>query len=469
MMRLFGRQPAVRVLVIGLDSAAPEIIFDQARHALPTLSALMARGVWGVLRSSVPPITVPAWSSMFSGTDPGTLGIYGFRNRTGWNYDDYAVADSTWVRQPRVWDLLPPQGRGALVMGVPQTYPVRPMHGHLVSGFLTPGRASAFTYPAILKQEVLNHVPDLEFDIRDFRTPDKTALLERIYHYTDRQYALALHLMASKPWELMIHVNMGTDRIQHAFWRHHDPSHRLFEAGNPFERAIRDYYRHVDGWIGRLVEAAGEDTAILVVSDHGVKCMDGALAINQWLLEHGWLKLLEEPRNGVQPFDPTLVDWAQTRAWSTGGYYGRIMFNVRGREPHGCIAPEDLPAARRDLIDGLSGLRTPDGSPLGIEAFEPGAVYRDVQGFPPDLIVYFGDLHWRTVGGVGYTGYWSLENDIGPDDANHAPEGIYILAHPDGGRAGQGAQHDIIDVAPTILAALGVKVPEAMYGRIINR
>ncbi|MCS6939866.1 MAG: alkaline phosphatase family protein, partial [Roseiflexus sp.] len=70
-----------QLLIIGLDCAEPSLVFDRWRADLPTLSRLMAEGVYGELESCIPAITVPAWSCMMSGRDPGELGIYGFRNR----------------------------------------------------------------------------------------------------------------------------------------------------------------------------------------------------------------------------------------------------------------------------------------------------------------------------------------------------------------------------------------------------
>ncbi|MFQ3648655.1 MAG: alkaline phosphatase family protein, partial [Anaerolinea sp.] len=105
-MPRWGRWARPRVLVIGLDCASPNLVFDTFQPDLPHLRQLMAAGRWGVLRSCVPCITVPAWSSMFTSRDPGVLGIYGFRNRSSRSYAELASADSRAVQQPRVWELV---------------------------------------------------------------------------------------------------------------------------------------------------------------------------------------------------------------------------------------------------------------------------------------------------------------------------------------------------------------------------
>src|SRR5690606_15438190 len=106
------------------------------------LSSLMDSGTWGILKSSIPCITVPAWSSMTSSRDPGVLGIYGFRNRAAYDYESLSVADGRAVKEKRIWDYVGEAGKQSLVLNVPQTYPVKPIQGHLVSGFLTPNNSA---------------------------------------------------------------------------------------------------------------------------------------------------------------------------------------------------------------------------------------------------------------------------------------------------------------------------------------
>jgi len=137
-----------KVVVIGLDCATPQLMFDRYRGMLPNLERLMAGGMWGRLRSCDPPITVPAWSVMMSSKDPGTLGIYGFRNRCDHSYDKMAFATGAAVREPRVWDHLGKADKHVVCLGVPGTFPPRPVNGVMVGCFLTPGTASNYTYPA---------------------------------------------------------------------------------------------------------------------------------------------------------------------------------------------------------------------------------------------------------------------------------------------------------------------------------
>jgi predicted AlkP superfamily phosphohydrolase/phosphomutase len=454
---------AGKALVIGLDCAPPQLVFDSWLDELPTIRGLTERGSYGVLRSCDPPITVPAWSVMTSSRSPGALGIYGFRNRRDYSYDGLSFASSRSVRVPRVWDLLSERGRPVIVLGVPQTYPITPVNGAMVSCFLTPDvETSRYTHPPELKDEIEALVGRYMVDVPDFRTDDKDRLLADLEEMTDKRFRLAEHLLETRPWDLFFMVEMGTDRIQHGFWRFTDPTHRLYEEGNRYEDAMLDYYRRLDGRIARLLRFADDDTAVLLVSDHGAKRIDGGICVNEWLRREGYLVLKEEP-DGPTRFTPDLVDWSRTRAWGEGGYYCRLFLNVEGREPEGVISRADYERVRDELKAKLEALGDDEGRPIGTVAHRPEELYPEREGVAPDLMVYFGNLFWRSVGQVGTGTVHVFENDTGPDDANHAHEGLYLLAG-DGAPVGRGGERDIRDVAPTLLTLLGEPVPPDMEG-----
>jgi predicted AlkP superfamily phosphohydrolase/phosphomutase len=455
---------APRALVIGLDCAPPQLVFERWRDDLPTLRALMERGRYGVLRSCDPPITVPAWACMTSSRSPGALGIYGFRNRRDYSYDGLSIADSRAVRVPRVWDVLSARGRPVIVIGVPPTYPVSAVNGVMISDFLTPDTERAqYTYPVELKQEIEGLVGRYMVDVDNFRTPDKGRLLVDLEEMTEKRFRVAEHLLETRPWDLFFMVEIGTDRVHHAFWRFADPEHRLYEPGNRFEAAMLDYYRALDERIARLLRFAGDDTAVLVVSDHGAKRIDGGICVNEWLRREDYLVLKEAPAEPTR-CTPDLVAWARTAAWGEGGYYARISLNVAGREPEGTVAANDYDALREELKVGLEALGDDKGRPIGTVVHRPEDLYPEQRGIPPDLLVYFGDLFWRSIGQVGMGAVHVFENDTGPDDANHASEGLYLIAAR-GIESGAGEERDLRDIAPTLLTLLGEPVPAEMEGR----
>ena len=466
-MRFFQRHQQ-KMLVIGLDCVPPDLIFDAFAPYLPNINRLRERSIYGTLTSSIPCITIPAWSSMLSGYDPGQLGIYGFRNRPAFDYQPLQAVDGRAVRVPRIWDNLGKHGKRVILLGVPQTYPPTPVHGELVTDFLTPSTAVAFTYPAILKQEILKRSPHYAFDVRGFRTDDKAQLLQQLYELTQVQFETFHHLIQTRDWDFAMMVNIGTDRIHHGFWRYHDPLHRLHEADSVFTHAIRDYYQQVDHYIGELLTTVGEEVAILLVSDHGAKRMDGGIAINQWLIEQGWLVLQESaPIHTITPFDDLMIDWGRTRAWAAGGYYARVFLNVAEREPNGIIAPSDYEGVCSELADALCAIPDPNGQPLPTQVFRPQMIYAETNGIPPDLMVYFGDLHWRAIGSVGHPTVHTMGNDTGPDDANHSQEGMFLLHLPHHKNAVYRTAN-LLDIAPTILDYFNIKRSPVLRGQRIR-
>ena len=455
-----------KVLVVGLDSAPPRLMFDVFRREMPTLSELIARGAHGKLASTNPPITVPAWTSMMSSKDPGQLGFYGFRNRKDHSYDGYAFANSALVHEPRLWDLLGDAGKRSIILGVPQTYPPRPLNGEMVTCFLTPSTKAQYTYPESLKAEVERVADGYVLDVDDFRTPHKEALLERVYTKTRKHWAVAKHLIATHEWDYFMMVEMGLDRIHHGFWSYMDPEHRKFERGNPFEQAIRDYYRYLDGELAALLALVPRDTIVLIVSDHGSKKMEGGICFNEWLIQQGYLTLKDPPTTPT-PIGKVAIDWSRTKAWGDGGYYGRCFMNVKGREPEGTIDPKDYERVRSDLIAGIEAIVDDRGKPIGSKAYRPEDIYKTVRGVAPDLIVYFGDLNWRSVGAVGMGSIYTFENDTGPDEANHDWHGIFVMSRAGGSGPLRGdlGEVSIYDVAPTLLSLYGQPVPDDMIGR----
>ena len=455
-----------KLFVIGLDCAEPSLVFDRWREELPHLSQLMEMGTFGELESTIPPITVPAWTCMLTGKDPGELGFYGFRNRADYSYDQMNIATSAAVKHTRVWDRASAEGKRVVVIGVPQTYPPRPLNGYLVTSFLTPSTFSRYTYPPSLKAEIAQVVGDYMLDVQDFRTEDKDYLLRQIYDMTEKRCRLVRHFLRTKPWEFFMWVEMGVDRIHHGFWKYMDPTHPKHEPGNRYQDAIRDYYRYLDAQIGEMLELVPDDAAVMVMSDHGAQPMKGGICFNEWLMREGYLVLEDQPE-GIVPLAKCEINWRRTRAWGAGGYYGRLFLNVEGREPQGVIPPEEYEATREELIAKLEALTDPQGRNIGTRVFRPEEIYREVNNIPPDLIVYFGNLAWRSVGSVGLGAIHTFENDIGPDDANHAQNGLFILTVP--GRAGRGRvkARSWRAVAPTMLELLGLKVPVEMdQGRL---
>ena len=452
-----GEQLARKVIVIGLDCAPPEHIFDEYKDEVPNLAKLVDNGMYGPLESITPPITVPAWACMMTSKDPGTLGIYGFRNRKDHTYEGLEFATSFKVKEPAVWDILSDAGKDVIVMSVPPMYPPKPVNGIQIGCFLTPTNDTDYTYPRELKAELVENVGEFIFDIRNFRTDDTQYILDEAYKMTDMKFKTADYLLANKPWDFFMMVEMGPDRLNHGIWSFIDPNHPRYEPDNPYKESLREYYRFLDGKIGELLDKyADDDTTVLVVSDHGAKAMVGGVCFNEWLKAEGYLAFSGDAPSEVTPIGKMDIDWSQTKAWGDGGYYGRLFLNVEGREPNGIIPSHDYDAVRNELIAKIEAMVDHEGNLMGNRAFKPEEIYGATNGVAPDLIVIFGELRWRSVGSLGHNSIYTFENDTGPDEANHAEFGIFVMHNAPGQATGRKEGLHLWDVHNTILDLFGL-------------
>ena len=433
---------------------------------MPNVSALLETGVRGAMRTTDPPISIPAWPVMFTGFDPGTLGFYGFRHRLNHSYTQTYVPRSTLLGFPSLFTLLSDRGRRVAVIGMPPGYPPPKVNGFYISDFLTPPGSTDTTFPPELRAEIDARFGTYEFDV-PFRAQERGALFAQLVEMTRRRWEAAQALYTREPWDLFAIHEIGTDRLHHAYWKFINPSHPKFERGNPFEHVAEEYFAQLDRWIGRVVSEIDADTVVAIVSDHGMMSMQGCFCINQWLEQKGYLTLAQPPARPGTPLEKADVDWSRTRVWGAGGYYARLFFNVRGREPQGVVAPEELPALRATLERDLATLTGPDGRPLSARILDPKMLYREVNGDPPDLMVYFDDLQWRSAGTMGYPTNYLEENDTGPDDAVHSVDGVFLLYDPDRPAGRSFAGIDAVDVMPTLLAAIGEEVPPGLQGRVV--
>jgi predicted AlkP superfamily phosphohydrolase/phosphomutase len=457
-----------RVAVIGLDCATPQLLFRDFEAETPNIHALMQRGMWGDLASITPPITVPAWACSMTGRTPGQLGIYGFRNRKDTSYDGLSIATADAIKAPAVWDVLAQQGLRSLLIGVPPSFPPpKEFPGWRVGCFLTPPSAKRWAFPQELETEIVGELGegnDYIFDIPDFRRAGYDVALEQVFKMTERRFQVGRKLAVEKPWDFFMLCEIAPDRLHHVFWQHWDPTHPLYEPGNKYETAFQDYYRFLDEQVGSLLDVLPDDAITMVMSDHGARPMMGGICFNDWLIRERYLAVEAWPSHTI-PIKDVAIDWPNTIAWGDGGYYGRLFLNVKGREPQGIVEPANYESTRDELVGKLEAMVGPDGEHLGTKVLKPQNVYPEVRGVAPDLLIYFGDLAWRSVGSVGNRSIYTYENDTGPDGANHDRTGVFAMAGLPGQPTGEQKELSLVDVGPTIMQLYGGTVPEGAVGR----
>jgi len=460
--RLETRSP--KILVIGLDSV-PSHILPELANELPNIKQMMDKGILAKLESCHPPITVPAWMVMMSSQSPGKLGVYGFRHRKGFSYDEGWLTNSQSIKATRVWDLLAKENKKVCLIGIPATYPPIKVNGNLVSCFLTPRDKEDFTYPPQLSREIQNLVGKYIFDVK-FRNDDRDKIITDLYEMTEKRFEVIKHMMKKEDWDYLMFVEIGVDRLHHMFWKYYDKTHPKYVPDNKYEKVIPDYYKFIDKKIGELLSMVDDDTFILLVSDHGTASMKGAFCINEWLIKEGYLVLKKYP-SSVSSLEECDIDWEKTTAWGWGGYYARIFLNIKGRESQGKINIDEVKKVREELRAKLLAIRGPADEKLDNKIFTPEELYGECGGSKSDLMVYFDNLSWRSAGTIGHDTFYLSENDTGPDDSVHDMNGVFLLYHK------KKTNHvtklnklSIYDIAPIVLGIMNIAVPKEMQGSV---
>ncbi len=458
----------MKICVFGLDCAAPDVIFNDSR--LKNIRRLMDQGAWGRLESVIPPITVPAWMCMCTSQDPGSLGVYGFRNRTDYSYSGLGIAHSGSITAPAIWDYLAGLGKKSIIVGVPPNFPPRRINGISIGCFLTPDTVKGeFTYPLEIKKKITELVGEYPTDVKGFRTDDKDWLKQEIFEMSRKQWKVVKWLLREQPWDYFHFVDIGLDRMHHGFWNYFDKKHVQYEPGNKYEQLIPDYYLWLDEQIGSALELLDRDTVVLVVSDHGAQRLDGGFVVNEWLVKENLLVLDQDFPKEVTPFNKLKINWAKTKVWSEGGYYARVFFNVQGREPNGTIPAASYEAFQDEMKRKFEALTDDKGQPMKSLVFKPKEIYKNVRNVAPDLVVHFGGLFWRSIGSVGHGRLHVQENDTGPDACNHAQFGMFLLNAPNSPLRGEYTGARLLDIAPTLLDLAGYQIPISMQGRSLAK
>ncbi|MCI0651378.1 MAG: alkaline phosphatase family protein, partial [Planctomycetes bacterium] len=286
--------------------------------------------------------------------------------------------------------------------------------------------------------------------------------------------------LARGDWRIFTGVMLATDRVQHMFWRFEDPLHPLYDAAAPARQrdAIRDVYRWMDGVIGDVRERfLDANTDLWVLSDHGFASFRTGVNVNTWLVDEGFLAYeegvareagrLEDIARGMNPFAG--VDWERTRAYSFG--LGKIFLNRRGREPRGIIeSPDEAERTMGAIEERLLALRDPatGGGPVVRAVYRGEKIYRGPHAAEgADIVIGFHDgyrVSWDTAAGrappgvlVPNTNKWS--GDHCSVDPALVP-GFLVT-----NRKLAAGDPSVIDVAPTVLASLGIEPPQEMEGR----
>lgn len=496
-----------RVLLIGLDMADADLIETWARNGtLPNLHGIMTAGSWGRLGTTADVLHTSTWPTIFTGVMPGRHGVYypyqpcpGLQTARSIGPGQYG--------EPPLWELLHRAGRRSVVFDAPETFPTDEFPGVQIFEWSTwAWYWRRMTVPSELEAKLKRRVgdPPLRHEARRLGLgfPRTDVLSRELLENATVKAQAARWLMLERPWDAFVLVFAEPHPAGHYLW----PTADAVETSNSRMKALREVYAAVDAAIGHVLEACPDDTTVIVVSGDGVgpnHC--GWHLLPEVLQRAGFAhagggdqaksgarrSLLQRLRDRVPPAARTAIssrlpfqlrdrlvsrlatdniDWSRSRAFCLPtDLEGCIRVNLRGREPHGIVEEgahyDDVCAA---LTEAALALVNPDtGAPAVRE------VCRIDHRFPggrrhhlPDLVLTWADA--APIARV-YSERTGLVTGTSPDPrtGTHQPRSFVALRGPRvrGGTVVNG--HHIVDVAPTVLACMGLRPPAPMDGRVL--
>lgn len=490
-----------KILIVGLDGVTWKVLGPlMAEGRMPRLKAVCDGGVSGMLQSTTPPITPAAWTTFLTGKQPGQHGIIDFE-RFDVHQNKLAFNSTRCLDHVRnLWRILGDRGFKIGSVNVPMTFPAVPVNGFMVSGFEAPGVNSNFVYPPEIKSELVSKWPDPTLRAKWKRSVLRgDAVFAENLDYISRSFHqgsdMTMWLGRKFGWDALMVVFKLTDNLQHKTWKYIDSRWR---DQHPARRdMVKDCFAEADKALGTLLDYAAEnDATVMVVSDHGHGSLEGKVHVNRLLEQWGYLALeggaaqsstrmrhvWDRLRGRTRKFaregniaDDLAVDFARTRACVMhAGMAGFLYINLKERQPCGIVEPHEFERLRDELRVRLLGeeasTRLPNGDSVQLfpEVHKPEELYgcsRAEQPWMPDLILipYESLAVVRKIRGARVV-KWLPTDRI---EGTHRPNGIMAAWGP-GVAAGRKADAHIADCAPSILALLGLPVPEDMDGTVIK-
>lgn len=500
-----------RALLLGLDGATFDLLDAYARQGLlPGYSRWLEQGAAGVLTSTNPPTTPPAWSSCVTGMNPGRHGVFDFRESFHSDPSRPLITGSS-IRARKIWDILGERTRRSCITNFPVGFPPEPTLGVFVCGMMTPDSSSDYASPpgelARLLEAVPGYVPNVDIPAYDADQLDNALVfLDDLERSLEARIAAFWHYFEREDWDFYFPTFVFHDRLGHLFWKFMTgedgfDQHPHFAVLRP---RIERLYRMFDDLLVRLLDERPADLTLLMCSDHGFGGTRTHFEVNAWL-EHLGLLVLKprsrlrsrafyaamefgesEPVRGLLPeglqsrvrrkirsgrssFKEGLldsIDWTKTRAFFPGvPLQGIVLPRASRATPAGFTTEEGRVVLRDELRAQLESLPGPDGSPVIDRVWNREELYRGpYTDLAPDLI--FVAQNYSCLGRpVLGARSWFRDSQSGANGF-HRMGGV-ILALGEGVRAGvRIADSSIEGITPTVLHAMGEAVPDDLDGKI---
>ncbi len=331
---MFNRKPKKQLALIGLDGVSYELVKDFAANGImPNLGKLIKSH--GIVRTSAPfpEISPVSWTSMMTGMNPGEHGVFGYTELDPVTYS-YRFPNFPSLPVKTLWEEFP-QEYTSIIINLPHTYPVRPLNGILVSGFVAIDPVKAVYPKRILPPlEKMKYKFDPDFSLM----PDKKKeFLADLNQALDIRYRFFRHI-TKEDWNFLVFVITETDRINHFFY------HSLARGDSPFHKDFLAFYKKVDDIVGEIASRLKKQgIPFLVVSDHGFVPLKKEIYLAQYLKKWGYLHIDAE-NAGSKDF--TAMD---SRSTVFALDPSRVYVHLRGKYKRGEVGEDQYNRFREEI------------------------------------------------------------------------------------------------------------------------
>ncbi|MEA1926829.1 MAG: alkaline phosphatase family protein [Candidatus Auribacterota bacterium] len=328
-----------KLVIIGLDGAPYRLIKDFTENdIMPEIGKIIKKGTFLPLESTIPEISSLAWSSIITGKNPGGHGIFGFTDIPIGTYR-LTFPNFNNLKALPFWQK--DTGRKSIIVNVPSTFPVKPLNGIHISGFVSLDlERSVYPQSLIPELEALNY----RIDVDAAKAHQSTDLfLKDLDETLDARIRASRYLWKNQDWDTFMLVFTGTDRLSHFLWDAYE------DRDHPYHSTFLNHFRKIDRAIGEIARSLTEDDLIVLLSDHGFELSERDVNINYLLQESGYLKLDPQSRRGLAGMDE------KTRAFALDP--ARIYLNVKDKYPRGGVTANDFEMIIEDLISLFTGLQ----------------------------------------------------------------------------------------------------------------
>lgn len=484
-----------KVFIIGLDGGTWRVFNPLIKKGfMPHFAHLVENGASGILKSTIPPVTIPAWTSYQTGVNPGKHGLYDFIDYRAGTYD-WHLSTSKNLKIKTLWEIASEAGKTVVSINVPMTYPPKKVKGAMIGGIMTPGPESKFTYPEDLYEELIREIQEYIIfpELRILFTENLEKPINRLIHIEQKRMEAALYLMKKFDWQIFMLHNQALDLIQHSLWHYIDREHPKFDENK--WKIISKFYKFIDDSIKTFLSEIDDDTTVIVMSDHGFGKLDKIFHLNKWLQDEGYLKITNLGQIGrleniikkmdvfklrkkiwfnridrmrVKMNQAFSINWAKTRAFmGTGQTYGHIYINLKGREQRGIVDMENYEKTIEEIKSKLLLYKDPQsGEPVVERVYKKEEIYTGTEvKNAPDLMV-------KPREGYGFTKRLnepkaiSLCKEKNDFFGTHREEGIFAFYGRSINPTNNNKTIEMVDIMPTILHLTDIEIPDYLDGKI---